>query len=539
MNSTCYLTGGHLFVVDCGLRFAEPTKLGVDAIIPAIDDCFKEAGGVTAYLITHAHEDHIGALPYILPRWPAPVYTTPWSAEVLRAKFKKHNLDEKKYSINIVRPGDFVRTPGFEVEWVHVNHSIPDAAALCIRTPSASVFHSSDFKFDANPVIEKPIDYSKLAEIGKAGIDLLLSDSTNSDKSGHSPSESSVYTPLLKVFEECKAAIVISTFASNFWRLKTIADICEKTGRKIYISGPGIEQSFAIAQALSLYNLPDHLRITESNINSIPRHELVVLATGCQGEFRSALSRIANGEHRFFRIQSGDTVILSSRIIPGNERPILYMLDNLKRRGAKIITSKDADGIHVSGHAYHEDLKKLIQLLTPRWYTPIHGAFTHLESNQLIGESTLADIDKSILIENGQIIELKDSKLALREKFLTDCQYIDSESGVVLSRNCLRQRLKIGELGAAIVTGVYDKQIKKWLVYPEIEFIGIAFPPQIDQVEWTKKLMTLTCQQLENNISDHLQAVDLIFENLRITIRRLLFGVLKKKPVVLVKIHIV
>lgn len=535
MNITCYLSGGKLYVVDCGLRFTDPTKLGTDAVIPSVDFWFEQAGGVYAYLITHAHEDHIGAMPFIVTRWPAPIYTTRWTAEVLRTKFSKRGLDPSHHPMTIVHPGDHVTGPGFDAEWVHVNHSIPDACALFIKTPSGHIFHTGDFKFDRSPVLEPPMSDEHLTLIASKGVDLLLADSTNADKSGYSPSEASVYQPLLNAFKTCTGAIVLATFASNFWRLKTIVDVCLATKRRLFITGPGIEQSFEIADRLGIYSLPPDLRVTDENIDEIPRENLVVLATGCQGEFRSALNRIAYGEHRQFQIRDGDTVILSSRIIPGNERPILSMVDQLKRRGANVITTRHDEGIHVSGHAYRGDLERLFSLLKPRCYTPIHGAYSQLDANRKVAETSPPT--HACLIENGDIITLKSGEVSIEGRISIDLEYVDSESGTVLSYETLRERLRIGELGAAIVTGVYNVDDQVWYSPPEIELIGLRLPNNIEQNNWLSHQSEMLKQIVQDNIDKNVISNEVLIECLRIAIRRSLLSILRKKPVVFVKIH--
>ena len=537
MNTTCYIIDGKLFVVDCGLRFTDPSKLGTDAVIPAVDPIFEQFGGVYAYLITHAHEDHIGGLPFILPRWPAPIYTTRWSAAVLKIKFAKRGIDEKHFPITIVQPGDHVRCLGFDAEWVHVNHSIPDACALFIQTSAGNIFHTGDFKFDANPVLEPPLQEEALATIASRRVDLLLADSTNSEREGNSPSESSVFRPLLRAFQSCKGAIVLSTFASNFWRLKTIADICVAANKRLYVTGPGIDQSFEIASKLGLYELPPNLRVTDETIHSVAREDLVVLATGCQGEFRSALSRIALGEHRQFRLQEGDTVILSSRIIPGNERSILFMIDQLKRRGANIITTRNDDGIHVSGHAYRNDLSRMFTQLKPRWYTPVHGAFSQLHANRALGITLGLEPERVLLIENGDVIIIDEGNISVRTNFSVGLEYIDSDSGVVISYESLRERLRIGESGLALVSGVFDRCSNDWKIPPSIELVGIKLPYHIAQESWLDQQSAVIKAVVSGHPGETSISADEIREQIRVNIRRSLFGVLRKKPTVVVKIH--
>ena len=382
MNLTCYLHEGKHYVIDCGIRFSEPVKLGTDAVVPKVDQFFEQVGGVDAYIITHGHEDHIGALPYIVERWPAPIYATPWAANLLSRKFARRGMDEDDYPISIVEAGDRVRDDSIEIEYLHVNHSIPHACALVIRTRELTVFHTGDFKFDATPIREAPIDLEYLSQLGENGIDLVLADSTNADKSGYCPSERTVEAPLTRLLTSAQGAVFLSTFSSNLWRLITIFEACQAANRRVFVQGTGIAISLEIAKETGVYEPPPGVLVDAAEVGSLDRRDFVVLATGCQGEWRAAMSRISHGEHRDISVESGDTVILSARIIPGNERSIFAMIDRFKRLGAYVITPKDEPEIHVSGHAYGGELQELIQRLQPKYYLPVHGAYTQMLANQ-------------------------------------------------------------------------------------------------------------------------------------------------------------
>ena len=536
MNLTAYIASGKLFVVDAGVRFPEPERLGVDAIVPAVDPWFQAIGGVHAYIITHAHEDHLGAVPHLLPKWPAPVYGTAWTIELLRLKLTKLGHDPKSYTLVTVEPGDHVTTAGFDAEYIHVNHSIPMTCCLFIRTPGLNVFHTGDFKFEEQPMLEAATDFAHLKKLGDEGVDLLLTDSTNADKDGHCPGEATVFEPLKNVVESCEGAAIITTFASNLWRLKTIADVCIATGRKLYISGNGIETTLTIAKKLNLYHLPESLRVAEDQVAAFPRQRLVILATGCQGEWRSALARMAAGTHRSIVIGPGDTIIWSSRMIPGNEKAVFAMTNSFLRAGAKIITGRDAPDIHVSGHAFGGDVERLVQTLRPRHFLPVHGSFTHMRAN--LGRPLSAGMDAtSTLIENGDVLDVSRQGVVKAGKIDIELEFVDSEAGVLISQGTLRDRLKVGELGMALVDGVFDHATNDWRIGPNISLSGLSLPLVVNSDDWLAKTARQLGQHLRPLLTQHQPPVT-VTEEARLFVRRQLTRLLRKKPVVLVKLHI-
>jgi len=532
MNMTAYLYGGRLFVVDCGVRFPDAIRLGTDAILPNVDPWFAEAGGVHSYIITHGHEDHLGALPYILPKWPAPVYATAWTVALLKNKLLRLGLNPEAFRIVTVEPGDRIKTEGFEVEFVHVNHSIPMACALYIRTPALNIFHTGDFKIDPHPVIEAPAHLARLSHIGDEGVDLLLADSTNADKAGHCPSETSVLEPLREVVAASLGAVVVSTFASNLWRIKTIAEVCRATGRKLYVAGAGMEATLNLGKSLGVYDLPPGIRIMEDELRNTPREELLVLASGCQGEWRAALARIAAGEHRAFTLAPGDTLAISARIIPGNEKALLHVLNACLKLGARIVTPREVPGIHVSGHAHRGDLDQLSGLIRPRRLFPVHGAYFQMLANAERGEAVEATDDVA-LVESGDVLDLSRDETKPVGRIDIELNYVDSDSRVVISYEALRERLRVGELGSALITGVYEKQSRRWLVPPAIELTGLRLPESLMLAGWLDSTVQGVAAEVSRKIK-HLDD-DALREEIRIFLRRQFFQVLKKKPVVVVK----
>lgn len=539
MNLTAYVYRKKLYVVDCGVMFPDPTKLGVDAVIPKVDAYFKEAGRVEAYIITHGHEDHIGALPYILKRWPAPLYCTAWTAELIRSR-----LDQKfighRVEINVVEPGDIVESQGISFEWVHVNHSIPMACALLISTKNQKVFHTGDFKVEKDPIGEEPMNFQKLNAIGKRGIDLLLADSTNAHVPGVGAGEKSVMKPLQDLISAASGAVFVTTFASNLWRLQAILEVCHKLKKRVHICGRGVETTLAIAEKLKMYSAPKGVLVDEDKVKTIPRKKLVVIATGSQGEWRATLSRIARGDHRTIKVHPGDTVIFSSRTIPGNEKPIIETMDGLKRSGANIITWRQRPDVHVSGHGHGGEIMQLMKALQPKHFLPVHGTFTHLDANLHNALEVGIKRPGTFVIEDGDAVELsKTGELKSLGRFEMDVDFVDAESYVVLDRETLRDRLRIGESGLAILTGQFSRQRNKWTMAPEISLHGLLLPDHIPMDQWLKQAAASVAKRAQDLVSANINDPGELLDECRMTVRRSLFDVLRKKPVVIPRVQIV
>jgi ribonuclease J len=539
MNSTAVLYNGKLYVIDCGVRFPDPAKLGIEAVIPDYGPLFEACGGVEAYIITHGHEDHIGALSYIIDRWPAPIYGTPWTCELFRSKINRRNKDVQKYTLNEVEPGDVIRNSDISFEYIHINHSIPMACSLLIKTDTVRIFHSGDFKLDPDPMTEAPYNSERLRQIGDEGVDVVLCDSTNAHRDGHCPSEKSVFKPLLDEVAKATGAAIVTTFSSNLWRLQTVVEVCKALGKKLFIMGGGMEQTLGLGKAFGLVDIPESMMLTEAALGNTPREKLVILATGCQAEWRSALARVAKKESRLFKLTANDTVIFSSRIIPGNEKPIIDMIDLITQIGANVVTPRDNPGIHVSGHGFRGDITKLINLVRPKYFLPIHGNFQQQQSNSDTGVAAQVSPDHCRVITAGDVVDIDQNGVHWADRLEFEMKFVDSESYTPLKRETMRERHKIGELGCAVLTGVFVKNERRWSADPEIDLVGLEFPDGVDDQKWLaiqRSVLGKTVADLAKNYDNSTASIT---EEVRISFRRNLADVLKKKPVVLNKIRIV
>ena len=539
MNMTGYICDDRLYLVDAGISFPDPGKLGVESILPDMAPWIEQFGGVYAYIITHGHEDHIGALPFMLDRWPGPVYTTPWTAALIESKLARRGI-ATRYPIHRVTPGDRVECEDFSVEFVRFNHSIPDACGLMIRNGKFNIFHTGDFKFDFTPVIEKPVDLSQLEKLGKEGIHVLLADSTNAHLPGFCPSENVVIEPMKRAFAEAgNGAVLVTTFSSNFWRLKTILDACEASGRKALILGGGLDNCLKVAHELGMFQPRPGLISDSSVAMNIDRSKLCVIATGSQGEWRSALMRMANGEHRQFSICPGDMVVFSSRTIPGNERVIQYMMSLLERRGAKIFSVRQDPQIHVSGHGYREELKTLVKALRPKNFIPVHGTFSHLTSNSKIPGELGLEATRSYVVENGDVIDVDKADVTISERIDIDHLFVDSGSLELLPYDRLRERLRIGELGLVVVSAACDIAELELLSTPKIVTQGLTPPKGGTYEEFERAIVQAAKRGFNHAVTSRETSHDEIEEHMRVEVRRYLFQVFRKKPVVICSISAV
>jgi ribonuclease J len=533
MNMTGYICDDRLYLVDAGVSFPDAAKLGVESLFPDMAPWIDQFGGVYAYIMTHGHEDHIGALPFMLDRWPGPVYTTPWAAKLIENKLDRRNI-KTRYPIHCVRPGDRVECEDFSIEFVPFNHSIPDSCALMIRQGKFNIFHTGDFKFDFTPIIEKPVDISHLEKLGKEGIHVLLADSTNSHVPGYSPSESVVLEPMKSAFNSAgNGAVVVTTFSSNFWRLKTILTACEATGRKALILGGGLDNCLRVAGELGMFAPTPGLIIDSNMASGMDRSKLCVIATGSQGERRAAIMRIANGEHRQFSISSGDLVIFSSRTIPGNEREIQNMMSKLERRGATIFSARNDPQIHVSGHSYREELKDLVRALKPKNFIPVHGTFSHLLSNSKIPAEVGLNKTDCFVIENGDVIDVDVKTASITDRIDVNRVFVDSESLDLLSYDTLRERLRIGELGLVVIAAAYRKSDSKIIGTPVINIQGLTAPKDMEQQQFETGLLAAARKGFKNAVAAKETSQDKLEDQVRVEMRRYMFQVLKKKPVVI------
>ena len=465
-NMMAYEFQNQILVVDAGIMFPSNDMIGIDYIIPDFEYLRKRADKVIGIVITHGHEDHLGAIHHVLNDVPAPVYATPLTLGLIEGKLTRNNASNK-ISLNKVKAGGSVEIGPFKVEFFHVCHSIPDAVGLGITTPAGLIVHMSDFKFDQTPVDGWPTDFAKLAEFSRRGVDLLLSDSTNSERPGWTPSEMVIGPAFDKVFTEAKGRVIVATFASLISRIQQVADAAAKHGRKMALAGTSMLDNVKIARKLGYLEIPDELLVPIDQAMKMQDHKVTIMCTGSQGEPSSIVGRLSTATNRQFDLKQGDTVVLSSHPIPGNEEAISKTINRLLRRGANVIYDALAP-IHVSGHAAQEEQKLLMSLVKPKHFIPIHGELRQLKRHGRLAVEVGIPEEDVIVVENGQIVELSGGKMKLGERIPGDYVFVDGESIGDVDHDIMRERSKLARNGIFLIDISVDKLNGRLLHDPEI-----------------------------------------------------------------------
>lgn len=443
-----------LIVVDAGLMFPEDSMLGVDFVIPNITYLKENRSKIQGIILTHAHEDHIGALPCILREIQTPVFGTPFTLGMVRYKLEEFGILQHT-TLHTVRAGDSLTLGQFEIEFIRVNHSVVDGVALAIQSPAGIVIHTGDFKISYTSAPGMMTDINRFAHFGHQGVLALLSDSTNVEKEGYTLSDSDIGENLNVIARKAKGRVIIALFASSITRIQQIVNIAATLGRKVVFSGKSIEVSVHIAKSLGYLHIPDGIEILISQLSEFPDDHVVLITTGSQGEPMSALARMAGGIHKYIKIQNDDTVILSSKFIPGNEQAIARIINNLFRKGANVIYEKISD-IHVSGHAFQEELKLMIQMARPRYFIPIHGEYRHLVLHARLAGQMGIPSDRIFLIENGQPIEMDDQQAVIQDRVITGRVLVDGKGIGDVGKSILKERRLLSEDGFVGVTIAFD-----------------------------------------------------------------------------------
>jgi ribonuclease J len=458
--------GNDIVVVDCGLMFPEQEMLGIDLVIPDITWLMERVDRVRGIVLTHAHEDHIGALPYVLPRLPVPVYGTSLTLGFLRNKLKEHKLLDST-DLHTVRAGDTVQLGAIAVEWIHITHSVPDACSLALHTPEGVIIHTGDFKIDQTPVQGSPPDMARLARLGDDGVILLLSDSTNAEQEGTTPSERRVGEGLAPLFAAAPGRILMATFASNISRLQQAIDAAASCGRKCFIVGRSMLNNVRVGQELGFLRTPNNF-VSPKQHAAVPDHELAVLCTGAQGEPMSALSRIAAGEHPMVQLHDGDTVIISANPIPGNEEAVHRTINNLYRRGARVFNSSKHH-VHASGHASREELKLMLSLTRPKFFVPVHGEYRHLAIHADLAAAVGIARDHILPVDNGTVIEIDGDVIRRRpQRVPAGYVYVDGLSIDEAGDVVLRDRRLLAQDGVVIVALTVERSTGTVIAGPDL-----------------------------------------------------------------------
>ena len=488
-NMTVFEFGSDIIIVDCGMGFPDEDMYGVDIVLPDLTYLKTNANRIRGLILTHGHEDHIGAVPYFIRELNVPIYTMPLTAALVELKLEEHDLLYNT-QIFIRKTGSPFRLGAFTIEFIHVNHSIPDSVALAIGTPLGTVIHTGDFKIDLTPISGGMIDLTRFGQLGKDGVLALLSDSTNAENPGHSASERKVGDSFDKLFTGCDKRIIITTFASNVHRLQQIITVAAKHGRKVAITGRSMENILRVSTILGYMDIPENVMTDIEHINKLPKDQVVIISTGSQGESMSALYRMAFSEHKQVTIGAGDRVIISASAIPGNETTISRVIDALFHKGAEVIYDRHTD-LHVSGHACQEEHKMMLALTKPKYFIPVHGEYRMLVRHAELGRLMGVAPQNIVLAENGDVIEIGKKGISKESSVQAGAVLLAGGGTGEIGSVVMRDRHKLAEDGMVVVVMSYSSYDHKILGEPEIVTRGFIYVKEAEELMEELKRVTL------------------------------------------------
>jgi len=530
MNMLVLRSGDDMILIDAGMMFPEVELLGVDIVIPDITYLKQNRQFLRAILLTHGHEDHIGALPYILRDLQVPIYGTRFTLALVHKRLEEHGLLDKT-DLREVIPGRKLEVGVFEVEFISVTHSTIDCVALAIRTPVGIVIHTGDFKMDPTPIDGQPFDLHAFARYGAEGVLALFSDSTNVERPGYTLSERNVRPRIEELTRAATRKVIVSCFASSIPRIQQIVDIAAASGRKIAFIGRSMVDNVELAHGMNRLRIPDGLVVRSQDINSFPSEKLVVMVSGSQAEPMSSLSRVAVDNHRLLTLDERDTVILSARIIPGNEKAIFRMLDHMFRKRALVYYDNDGGTIHVSGHASQEEQKMLLNLVRPRFFIPIHGEYRQLFRHSALAHAVGAVSEEILLIEDGQPIEFTDDRAYRREPVTAGRVCVDSGSLEEIEEVVIRDRKHLSEDGVVVPIIAINKHTGQIESQPEIVTRG--FMPSDNGLELLNGAREVVLRTVEQSNAEEKTDWSVIKEKIRVDLRRYLKKQTSKRPLIL------
>jgi len=530
MNMLVLRSGDDMILIDAGMMFPEVELLGVDIVIPDITYLKQNRQYLRAILLTHGHEDHIGALPYILRDLQVPIYGTRFTLALVHKRLEEHGLLDKT-DLREVIPGRKLEVGVFEVEFISVTHSTIDCVALAIRTPVGIVIHTGDFKMDPTPIDGQPFDLHAFARYGAEGVLALFSDSTNVERPGYTASERNVRPRIEELTRAATRKVIVSCFASSIPRIQQIVDIAAASGRKIAFIGRSMVDNVELAHGMNRLRIPDGLVVRSQDINSFPSEKLVVMVSGSQAEPMSSLSRVAVDNHRLLTLDERDTVILSARIIPGNEKAIFRMLDHMFRKRALVYYDNDGGTIHVSGHASQEEQKMLLNLVRPRFFIPIHGEYRQLFRHSALAHAVGAVSEEILLIEDGQPIEFTDDRAYRREPVTAGRVCVDSGSLEEIEEVVIRDRKHLSEDGVVVPIIAINKHTGQIESQPEIVTRG--FMPSDNGLELLNGAREVVLRTVEQSNAEEKTDWSVIKEKIRVDLRRYLKKQTSKRPLIL------
>lgn len=529
-NMTVYEYGNDMFIVDCGLAFPGAELLGVDTVIPDFTYIEENIDKVKGLIITHGHEDHIGGIPYLLKKANIPIYSTKLTIGLLKGKLEEHNLLNRARLVEI-KPNDKVALGKFTVEFIHVNHSIPDAVGLAISSPAGVIIHTGDFKIDTTPVDGDMIDLAKFAEYGTNGVLALLQDSTNAERHGYTMSEKTVGESFLNLFRKAgKRRIVVATFASNIHRVQQIIDVAKHLKRKVAVVGRSLENLVQVGEELGYLNVPENILISIDNIKDYADDKLVIITTGSQGEPMSALTKIANGEHKKVTATPNDYVIISATPIPGNEKMVGNVVNELMKRGVEVIYENMYE-VHVSGHACQEELKLMMGIVKPKYFIPVHGEQKHLQKHAMLAES-MGIAKKNIYVGDiGKHIEISKRGIKPLDDVPSGDIYVDGIGVGDVGNIVLNDRKHLSADGIIIIVATIDSQTGEVISGPDIVSRGFVYVRESEEL--INSARDLSCRVIEESYSSRYHDWNTVKTSLRDEISKMMYERTKRKPMVL------
>ncbi|MCD8511395.1 MAG: ribonuclease J [Bacillus sp. (in: Bacteria)] len=519
-----------IILIDCGNKFPDESLLGIDLIIPDITYLVENQEKVKGLIVTHGHEDHIGGIPFFLKKLNVPVYGTPFTLGLIELKLKEHKLLRESELVTIDGKTK-LEFGAIQVEFFKVTHSIPDCLGILFRTPEGNVVHTGDFKFDYTPAKNEHADIHKMAEIGKEGVLLLLSESTNAERKGSTPSEQMVGEHVEEAFMKADGKVILSTFASNVSRLQQVVDASKKSNRKLALLGRSMVNVVEVAMERGYLNVPEGMLIGQQEINTLPPELVTILCTGSQGEPLAALSRLSTGNFRGVEIIAGDTVILAAGPIPGNEKAVTRIVDNLFSLGAKVIYgSGSSSGMHVSGHGYQEDLKLMLTLMRPKYFIPVHGEMRMLHHHRQLAESIGVAEGNTFIMNNGEVVDIQNGEARQTRKIHAGNTYVDGIGVGDVGEIVLRDRRQLSEDGMLVVVLTMSKTEKQLVSNPDTISRGFVYVKNSEEL--LKDVNKLIAKTVNNLTESERKEWGLIKQQIRKTVGQYLFEHTKKKPMI-------
>lgn len=529
LNMMLFEYGSDIIIVDCGLMFPEPFMLGIDLVIPDISYLLERKESIRGIFLTHGHEDHIGALPYILRDITPPIYGTALTLGFVRGKLKEFDLENAVEMIR-VKPRETVEAGCFSVEFIRVAHSIVDGCAFAISTPEGVVIHTGDFKLDQTPVDGELTDLATLSRYGEAGVLALLSDSTNVEREGYTLSERLVGEAFNNIFPKCTARIIVAAFSSNIHRVQQVMDAAARSGRKVLLNGRSMLTNVQIACELGYMKIPEGLLIDLKELPTIPREQICMITTGSQGEPMSALSRIALDDHKQIKLEAGDTVILSSRFIPGNEKTISDLINHLYRRGAEVLYESVSE-VHVSGHASQEEQKLILNLVKPRWFLPVHGEYRHLVKHARLAELVGIPKEHCIVMTNGDVVAFSGGEACIIDKVEHGRVFVDGKGVGDVGEIVLKDRKHLSEDGMVVVIIGIEQSSGRIIYGPDIVSRGFVF--EDESREYLEQARTIVIECLAGLNIEVLGEWTEVKQEVRAVMKRFFKKSIARRPVIL------